>query len=895
MPGDPQHGPSKPRITPRSTYRLQLNPAFDFDAAASLAPYLADLGISHVYLSPYLQAAPGSEHGYDVVDHDTVSRDLGGLQAHERMCSAFAAAGLSHVVDVVPNHMSIATDRNRWWWDILENGPSSLYARFFDVDWHSTDERQRNKVLMAILPDHYGRVLDAGDISLARSAGNFHVKVGDRVLPAAPRSIDNVLARAASETGSEQLAFLADAARELPEASVTDPESVARRHRDKRTISALLARSLKDEPALEAALDRAVAELNADTDQLDLFLDRQNYRLAFWRAARQELDYRRFFDINELVALRMDYEVVFEATHRLLVQWVREGKVEGLRIDHIDGLRDPDRYLERLRREARSAWIVAEKICEFDEEPPRRWPIEGTTGYELIAHSDGLFIDPDAADPLRELYEAFTGEASPDFPTLAREKKRQVLRDSLTTDLQRLVNTLRNVCEHHRRYRDYTNSELRDVLEALLVGLPVYRCYVRPGEPADTIDLDRIRTAVVHARNHLPDTDPRLFSFLEEVLCGHHDGPGEREFVARFQQLSGPATAKGVEDTALYCDHRLVCLNEVGCDPGRFGVKVEEFHRYCLKNQQHWPATMLTSSTHDTKRNEDVRLRIALISSHVETWVSAVKRWSELAARHKMGGLPDRATEYLAYQTLVGAWPIDAERLSGYLLKAAREAKLRTSWTRPDEAYERALEHFARGILSDRDLTADIARFVNELEPEFYVHSLAHTLLKLTAPGVPDVYQGNEIFHFALTDPDNRRPVDFTRRSELLQLVATLDIKEIVRRAPEGLPKLWLVRQALGLRKRRPELFGREADYEPLPLTGLHRDCVVAFARSSSAITVAPRLVAKVRGGWDNTAVSLPSGTFTNVFTGTLVRGGPASIEELLSGFPVALLERTGS
>jgi (1->4)-alpha-D-glucan 1-alpha-D-glucosylmutase len=895
MPADQERAANEVRTTPRSTYRLQLHPGFGFDAAGMLAPYLADLGISHVYLSPYLQAAPGSTHGYDVVDHQTVSQELGGAEAHSRMCDAFRASGLSHVVDVVPNHMSIATDRNRWWWDILENGPSSLYARFFDVDWQAPDERQRNKVLMAILGDHYGRVLEAGEIRVERSGGNFHVRVGDRLLPAAPRSIDNLLARAADETGSEELAFLADAARSLPEASLTDAESVARRHRDKRTISALLARAFGADRALQAAVDRAVSALNADTDQLDVFLDRQNYRLAFWRAARQELDYRRFFDINELVALRMDHEPVFEATHGLLLKWVREGKVEGLRIDHIDGLRDPDRYLERLRSEARSAWIVAEKICEFDEEAPRRWPIEGTTGYELIAHTDGLFIDPDAAKPLGALYEDFTGEPSPDFASLAREKKRQVLRDSLGTDLQRLVNALRGVCEQHRRYRDYTNSELRDVLEALLVGLPVYRCYVRPGEPADAVDLDRIRTAVVYVRNRLTETDPRLFSFLEELLSGKYAGPAEFQFVARFQQLSGPATAKGVEDTALYCDQRLVCLNEVGCDPGRFGVRVDEFHRYCTRNQRHWPATMLSSSTHDTKRSEDVRLRIALISSHVEAWASAVKRWSELAARHKLGGLPDRATEYLAYQTLVGAWPIEPERLGGYLLKAAREAKLHTSWTRPDAAYERALEHFARAILNDRDLTAGIEEFVGGLEPEFHVHSLAHALLKLTAPGVPDVYQGNEVFHFALTDPDNRRPVDFEKRRELLTLVGTLDVKAIMRRAAEGLPKLWLVRQALGLRRRRPELFGREAAYEPLPLTGLHRDCVVAFARSRSAITVVPRLMAKVRGGWDNTMVDLPSGNYTNVLTGERLSGGPASIDRLLSAFPVTLLERDGS
>ena len=763
---------------------------------------------------------------------------------------------------------------------------------YFDVDWHAPDERQKNKVMMAILTDHYGRVLEAGDIKVEREAGNFRVRVRDRLLPAAPRSIDGLLARAATRTASEQLDFLARAAYALPEASLTDSENVARRHHDKRTIADLLERLLERDPELGVAIDEAVAELNADTEALDAFLDRQNYRLAFWRAARQELDYRRFFDINELVALRTDHASVFEATHHTILNWVRQGKIHGLRIDHIDGLRDPAAYLERLRAEARGTWIVAEKICGFDETLPRDWPIEGTTGYEFIAHSDGLFVDPAAAEPMRRLCADFTGSDQPSFTELAREKKRLVLRDSLVSDLLRLTGTLREVCEHHRRYRDYTNPELREVLEALLVGLPVYRTYVRPGHAVDPHDLERIRTAVHYARARLPHADPRLVAFLEELLSGRHDGIVERDFVARFQQLSGAVTAKGVEDTAFYCDQRLVCLNEVGCDPGLFGISVDEFHRFCLYTQENWPTTMLATSSHDTKRSEDVRLRIALLSSHVEAWSLAVERWSRLAAKYKTGPLPDRSIEYLGYQTLIGAWPIDAERFASYLLKAAREAKIHTSWTNANRDYETALERFAAGIASDGDLTGEIARFTHALEPEHFTHSLAHKLLHLTAPGVPDIYQGNELFHFALTDPDNRRTVDFQTRRALFGALGGLDVAEIVRRADAGLPKLWLIRQALDLRRRRPELFGRDSSYQPLPVSGRHRDCVVAFARGGGAVTIAPRLVAKVADGWDDTSVNLPAGHYRNVLTGMRLAAKSATLQSLLAAFPVALLEK---
>jgi (1->4)-alpha-D-glucan 1-alpha-D-glucosylmutase len=883
------------RVVPRATYRLQLRPGFGFDEAAAQASYLRALGVSHAYLSPILQAAPGSTHGYDVIDHGRVNEELGGPAAHARMCAAFGAAGLGQVVDIVPNHMSVATHLNRWWWDVLENGPVSRYAGYFDVDWSGGEERMRDKVLLPVLGERYGRLLDSGAVRVHRAGGEFTVRVYDKVMPVALHSLAEPLARAATRGGSDALAFLVDAIGALPLKHLTDGESMLRRHRDKAVIAAMLGRLFDEEPDVARAVDDVLAEVNAAPEELDLLLEQQNYRLAFWRAARHDLDYRRFFDINTLAGLRMSDERVFKDTHALVISWVQEGVIDGLRVDHPDGLYDPEGYFRRLRQAAPRAWIVAEKILEHDEPLPETWPIDGTTGYEFANRVTGLFVDPEGEPPFTETWIAFVGEDAPkDLTRLVRRKKRLVIRELFASDLGRLVNVLVQVCERHRRYRDYSRPEMREALEELLACLPVYRTYVRAGEPATERDVATVNRAVEAAREERPSLDPDLLSFIRNILCGWIQGDLEQKLVLRLQQLSGAVMAKGYEDTALYCHQRFVALNEVGGDPERFGEAPADFHAWCQRIQARWPATLLGTSTHDTKRSEDVRARLAVLSEVPERWDAVVRRWSELAERHRHGRWPDKGMEYLLWQTLVGAWPIDAERLAAYAEKAAREAKLYTSWTSPDAEYEAGLRAFAQGVATDPELMAEVEAFVAPLRLAAWCTSLSVTAIKLTAPGVPDLYQGNEVWDLSLTDPDNRRPIDFERLERLAREVAASSVDEVMARLEEGAPKLWLIQRALDLRRRRPGWFNGGGGYAPLDATGARASRVVAFSRAGSVITVAPRLLVSIaRDGWGDTALPLPPGPWTNVLTGERLAGGtPARLDALLARFPVAILAR---
>ncbi|HXV64158.1 MAG TPA: malto-oligosyltrehalose synthase [Vicinamibacteria bacterium] len=885
---------SADRRLPRATYRLQLGPELGFDDVVTVIPYLKQLGVSHVYLSPYLQAAPGSTHGYDVVDHGRVNEELGGAAAHSRMCEALRHHDLGQVIDVVPNHMSIRSPKhNPWWWDVLENGPSSLYAHCFDVDWSHPDDRMRNRVLVPILGDQYGRVLGNGVIRLKRSGAVFTFSVYDHVLPVAPISLAGPLGRAAVRCKSEDLSFAADVLRALPAPTVTDRELRRRRHRDKAAIIRFLAQLFEQNPQVARAVDEQLDQVNGNVDELHDSLERQNYRLAYWRSAAHDLDYRRFFDINELVALRMEDRSVFEATHRLVLGWTREGIVNGLRIDHPDGLRDPEQYLERLRRSAPRAWIVVEKILEPGEVLPPSWPVDGTTGYDFLNCLGGLFVDPDGEEPLTSLYREFVGDDPGDFDDLIRRKKRLVLTDLLASDVMRLTHLLVRVCETHLDQRDYTRAELRQAIEEVLIWLPVYRTYVRPDREPTEWDREILSTTIRLAREACLDLDERLFDFLLELLVGRHSGAAELEWVYRLQQLSGPAMAKGLEDTALYCFHRLVCLNEVGGHPGRFGTTIHQFHDHCARIQEQWPATMTATSTHDTKRSEDVRTRIALLSEIPERWREVVGRWAEHNRCHREGdGWPDRAMEYLVYQTLVGAWPIGEERLVGYLNKAAREAKIHTSWTRPHAAYEEALSAFASRLVNDSAFAEDVEAFVTPLKRPARAHSLAQALIKLCAPGVPDIYQGNELWEHSLTDPDNRRSVDFARRRELLHELESLSVKAILAREEEGLPKLWVTHRALRLRAARRASFGAKGVYRALDASGKHRHRVVAFARGADVIVVAPRLLLGLGGHWADTTLELPRASWTNVLSGRQGLSGTIAMSELFAEFPVALLER---
>ncbi len=880
--------------SPLATYRVQLNADFTFDDAAAVAGYLADLGVSHLYCSPYLQAAPGSTHGYDVVDHSRLNAELGGEDGFERLCRALDGAGLTQVLDIVPNHMAVSGSGNAWWWDVLENGPSSRYAAYFDIDWNPPEEKLRQLVLLPILGDHYGRVLERGELRLARDGGTFTIRYFDHLVPVSPRSLDDLLAVAAERVASDELTSVAVALGRLPPATDTDRASVDERHRDKEVLRATLARLLDEQPDAAAAVDAVVQETNADPDALDALLERQSYRLAFWRVAGQELDYRRFFDIPTLVGLRAERADVFADTHDLVLRLVREGRVRGLRVDHPDGLRDPTGYVRRLADASGGTWVVVEKILESHEKLPGDWPVAGTTGYDFLNVVGGLFVDPAGEEPLSRLYRRFTG-ADADYPSVVYDAKHLVMREVLGADVNRLVNLMVAVCERHRRHRDHSRRDLNTALREVIAGFAVYRTYVRPGDPPSPADRHEVARALERAAERRPDVDADLLEFLGQLLLLQHPGRVEEDFALRFQQATGPVMAKGVEDTAFYRFNRLVSLNEVGGDPGRFGTTVEEFHAYNHRIAEDWPSTLLATSTHDTKRSEDVRARISLLSEIPDQWAGAVQRWSAMNAAHRTDGLPDANAEYLLYQVLVGAHPLDADRAVAYLEKATKEAKEHTSWIDPSPAYDDALKRFVTAVVTDPDCAADLAAFAAPLVGPGRVTSLAQTLLKLTAPGVPDMYQGAEVWDLSLVDPDNRRPVDYDGRRRLLEKVRDCSVDELEEWADEGAPKLFTVLRALELRRRRPEAFGPDASYEPLAAAGAQAERVVAYVRGETVAVVVPRLVLGLDRGWGDTVVDLPAGQWVSVLGDGGVDGGPVPVAGLLGRFPVALLSREGS
>jgi (1->4)-alpha-D-glucan 1-alpha-D-glucosylmutase len=875
---------------PRATYRIQLHAGFDFDAAAGIADYLSALGVSHAYCSPYLQAAPGSTHGYDVVNPRQVNHELGGPVAHQRFSRTLGERDLGQVLDIVPNHMAIG-DENPWWTDVLENGPASRYARYFDVDWDPVGSPLTDKVLLPVLGDHYGRVLEAGELALERDGGTFHVRYHERRFPVAPISLEGLLARAGHRAGSDELVFIAHAMGSLPPSSATDRESVVRRHRDKEVLKGQLGRMLGDRPDIAAAVDEALAELNADTDRLDALLDAQNYRLALWRMAGQELGYRRFFDVATLIGLRTEDEHVFRETHDLLLRWLRDGVLDGLRVDHPDGLRDPRTYFARLRTASPEAWIVAEKILARGEPLPTDWPINGTTGYDFMNQVAGLFVDPAGEEPMTRLYRELSG-GDESFEDLAYRNKHRVMQEMLAAELTRLTELAVNVIQRHRRHRDHTRSQLREALAELIACLPVYRVYVRPADgAASDDDVRHMQAATTEAiRRRGDELGADLLEFVRDVLLWRHPGEAQAELVARFQQLSGAVMAKGVEDTTFYEYSRLISLNEVGGEPGHFGASVEDFHAWCRRIQADWPTTMLSTATHDHKRGEDVRCRISALSEMPAEWRAAVEGWSAMNRRKRTGRAPDRNTEYFLYQTLVGAWPIDAERLTAYMEKAAREAKSHTSWTDPDPRYERALRRFIERCLADGAFIGSLVSFLERLLPAARVSSLSQTLIKLTAPGVPDIYQGTELWDLSLVDPDNRRPVDYQARRRMLEQARSATAEQALAGMESGLAKLWLIQRVLALRARRSELFGPASTYHGLSAAGDKAAHVVAFARGGEAVTVGQRLVIGRGGMWANTTLRLAQGRWRDELSGEVHAGGEVPLQRLLAAYPVALL-----
>lgn len=889
--------------TPSSTYRLQLHRGFTFDDAAAIADYLHDLGISHVYSSPYLQAAPGSTHGYDVVDHSRVNEELGGAEAHERFCRTLGEARLGQVLDVVPNHMALGR-QNRYWWDVLENGVSSRYASFFDIDWQSYEERLRNKVLVPILADQYGKVLKAGGICLVRHGTDFQVECSGQTLPVAPQSLPLILDPAAELARSDTLRFLSASLGRLPAPDYAERATILARHRDKLVLKGLLARLCLEEPAVVDALYQSVSDLNDNKDALDEFLNQQNYRLAYWRTADQQLGYRRFFDINTLIGLRVEREHVFEETHSLVLDWLHRGVLDGIRIDHPDGLRDPLQYFHRLRDHAPDAWIIAEKILEPGEFLRDEWPIEGTSGYDFMNVALGVLVQAEGMRQLTRIYSDFTREPT-DFAAIAHEKKINVTQEALGSDVNRLSSLLVEICEANRDQRDYTRAEMRRAIREVAACFGIYRSYVEPtrGEITEE-DRAAIAGAVECAKQYRQDIDAGLFDFIRAVLSGEVKGKNEFEFLLRFQQFTPPVMAKGVEDTAFYCFNRLIAMSEVGGDPASDGICIERFHAYNQKMQATHPLTMVTLSTHDTKRSDDVRARLAVLSEIPEEFGAALTRWSEmnrelrsnLFGSNPAGDLLDRNTEYLLYQTLIGAWPITVDRLNEYMLKAVREAKQRTSWTANNAEFESALQEFIEGLLVYTPFLDDFARFIDQIRDAGRVNSLAQTLMKHTVPGVPDLYQGAELWDLSLVDPDNRRPVDYDLRRKMLDEVKHLEpcagAALAMKRFEEGLPKLWTIHRALRLRRERPRSFGAAAAYTPIYAQGAKANHALAYMRGTDVITVVPRLISQVRGGWHDTVIALPAGNWTNFLTGHAVPAGTTRVEALFQDFPVALLVR---
>ncbi|HLZ95787.1 MAG TPA: malto-oligosyltrehalose synthase [Candidatus Dormibacteraeota bacterium] len=813
-------------MIPRSTYRLQLSKDFPFAAAAACASYLAGLGVSHVYCSPVLQAARGSTHGYDVVDPTRINEELGGEAGFRSMVAALRAHGIGVVLDVVPNHMATAGRRNPWWWDILKRGRASAYADYFDIDWEPAMSPVKGKVLLGVLEDRYGRMLEQGAITI-ETGGEPLVRYRDQAFPLSPESIDG-----------------------------QDLDAV-----------------------------------RGDLDAFDSLLLRQHYRLAYWRSAQEELNYRRFFTIDTLIGLRVEIDQVLENSHRVIFDLVAGGSVEGLRVDHVDGLRAPEAYLRAVRRHAPDAYLVVEKILEHDEVMPAQFPVHGTTGYDFISHVEGLFVESANEEAMTALYHAFTGEPQR-YSDVVRACKQDIMQGELSPDLERLTSLLVDVCERHRRHRDRTRRELSEAIREVAAGLRVYRTYSMPGSPDSPADSAYIKEAVDEAARRRPDVDPELLTFIGEVLrLDEHAHAAESEFTARFQQFTPAVMAKGVEDTAFYRYNRLTSLNEVGGDPGAFGRPVADFHAYCARTAESWPATMLTLATHDTKRSGDVRARIDVLSEIPAEWDAAVRRWAEHNDPYRSQGYPDRALEYLVYQTLVGAWPIDEARLVAFLRKAAREAKVHTSWTNPVAAYEDAIAQFCANLLADTEFLGDLQTFIGRTQIVTHgrVNSLAQLALLLTSPGVPDLYQGSELWDLSLVDPDNRRPVDYEVRRRLLAEVPSLTAADVMARADEGAPKLWLIARLLDRRRSDPELFTALA-YQPLEAAGAKARHVVAFGRDRLAVIV-PRLPAGLGGVWAGTTIELPRGSWEDVLTGAR-REGRVEVAALLEAFPVAVLSR---
>lgn len=979
------------RNLPESTYRLQFHAGFTFRDATAIVPYLRDLGVTHVYASPYLKARAGSTHGYDVIDHGSLNPEIGAPADYDNWLAALREHGLGHILDIVPNHVGVATNENAWWSDILENGPASRFAHHFDIAWHGSPRPElQDKVLLPLLGKPYAQVLESGELKLTFENGTFAINYYDRRFPISPRTYPRILAHRITELESrldpagddwreyQDLISLAD---DLPARRATGSLQVEERHANAEALKRSLAKLAARSDTIRRFIEQNVAAFNGKAgdpksfDLLDDLLSAQCYRLAYWRVAPDEINYRRFFDINDLAAISMERPEVFRATHALVLRWLGQGQLQGLRIDHPDGLYDPKEYLLRLQQayvlavakaegiplndgqaaviarqiaqDERTGWplyIVVEKILAIGEPLPNDWPVHGTSGYDFLDMANALFIRPEGEPALTRFYQERV-PTMPSFEDLVYQKKRLILDTALSSELHMLAHRLDRLAQRDRASRDFTQTGLRDALREVIACFPVYRSYVS-AQGVREDDRRYVNEAIEAAIARNPVTEPLVFHFIRDMVLqrpsrffSDADRAAQLKFAGRFQQLTAPVTAKGIEDTAFYLYNRLISLNEVGGDPNHLGVPPAELHDYLRDRQVKWPFALSPLSTHDTKRSEDVRARINVLSEIPDEWASHVADWVRLNGPHKTmlgsAAAPDANDEYLLYQTLVGAWPFgpmdDAgraaftQRIQAYMEKAIREAKAHTSWTRPNPEYEAAVKAFVAKILDPRtaaDFLDGFIPFQRRISQWGLFNSLSQALLRLTAPGAPDTYQGTELWDFSLVDPDNRRPVDYELRRKLLTDVqsrfdANADRapfpSELLDARDDGRIKLLLTWRVLLLRRQKPGLF-TAGEYLPAQVTGTRADHVFAFARrhgNDCAIVIVPRFFANLMPDardtplgarvWGDTRVAIPAtrpaSRLSDVFTGTPIdigshdaAGYSVRVADALHAFPVGLL-----
>jgi len=983
----------KQRAIPLSTYRLQFNKDCRFDDARALIPYLWKLGISHCYSSPILKARAGSRHGYDIIDHNQLNPEIGTEDEFRQLATELRHRGMGLLLDTVPNHMGVGAGDNPWWQDVLQNGRASAYADFFDIDWEPLKPDLRNKVLIPILGNPYGEDLEAGHIQVALETGRPVVKYFDKVLPIDPQTIPLIFGSAKEfrqppETGNcsalAELNGLLNALGKLPENSAKDPSEVRRRQNEMPALLERFGQLARESSAASAQVDQALRRLNGTAgeagsfDLLHKLLEKQAYRLAFWRVSGEEINYRRFFDINDLVGLRMENSRVFAATHRLMRKLLAEGLIAGLRIDHPDGLLDPMQYFMRLQRlyaasqclggeaslrpasdgieldvhaafgqhdvaaQKAPLYLLVEKILEPGEHLPGQWPVDGTVGYDFANLVNGIFIERRNERAFTELYHrVIDGTVRPD--KLIYESKKLVMRRALASEVNVLTHMLDEISNQDRRARDYTRGVLREAIRETIACFPVYRTYIDERGHVSETDRKYIEQAIECAKRLNGTLAPAAFDFLRSILMLEGNDTettifGYRKnlyFTLKFQQLTGPVMAKGLEDTACYVYNRFISVNEVGGTPTAFGVPVSELHRGNQERARRFPNSMLCGSTHDTKRSEDVRARLNTLSEMPRMWAQHVMKWRRVNRKHKVEladgrVVPDNNEEYLLYQTLAGAWPLHMEseeehnafvkRVQQYMEKAMHEAKVNLSWLNSNPAYVAGVNSFVEKILtpSDRGKTNlfwdTLQKLLTQILYFGCINSLSQTLLKLTSPGVPDIYQGEEMWNFNLVDPDNRRPVDFQTRTRLADELRSRSVTEalpsichkLLRDYRDGRIKLWVTMRALNFRRDHSELF-RQGHYLPLEASRGKEEHVVAFTRQYAgemSITAVPRLSLTLMKGreeppigavWGDTELSLPphcSGKrWRNILTDEVLTGGRSLLcREVFASFPVALL-----